>query len=86
MTPAITSHGGDHAGALRQAVGGTDDPAGAALNVTFASIPGMSARSALRQRTSVRSVRDAGSSAPAVVATVPTNVRGPYSATRICVA
>src|SRR5207244_9963053 len=43
---------------------------GGTLNLTCAYMPGISARSSLRRRTSVSSVRDVGSRAPAVLAMV----------------
>src|SRR3989441_3468835 len=55
---------------------------GGTLNLTCAYMPGISARSSLRRRPSVSSVRDVGSRAPAVLAMVPTNVRCGNSGTR----
>src|SRR2546422_394410 len=62
---------------VTSAVAGTihTSSAGATLNLTRAYMPGISARASLRSRTPLSSVRDAGSSAPAVLAIVPTNVR-----------
>jgi hypothetical protein len=51
------------------------------LNATCAYMPGSSAWSSLRSRTSVSSVRDVGSRAPAVLAILPTNARCGYSGT-----